>query len=163
MYVWGAEPRGFESEDLTQLSTCVSGTLQPEGSCGCLWTMTMCVSPHYNHASSFPESLSSVFSGVLYHSRLESPLFSKLAITCLKNVNLWASFQSIVHLIHSEFNDIILVLFGGFHYWQMFFIKSPTACWERPQAMAARPKTHTFVTVWPTEGSLGSDDTSKAA
>lgn len=161
-------PSGCESEDFTQFDVCVSGTLQgPVGFCGSLSMMTMCVRPRHNDAFILPESLSSVFSGILRDSRLESPLFSKLAITCPKHVNFRASFQNIIHLIHSEFNDIIWSRLGVFITGKCLALRAPLFVGGDHRQWVAGPKTHThthtFITAWPIEGSLGYDDTSKAA
>lgn len=137
------------------------------GFCGSLSMMTMCVRPHHNDAFILPESLSCVYSGILMDSRLELPLFSKLAITCPKHVNFRASFQNIIHLIHSEFNDIIWSHLGVFITGKCFGLRAALFVGGDHRQWVAGLKTHTnshtFVTAWPGESSLGSDDTSKAA
>lgn len=136
---------GCESEDFTQFDVCVcvSGTLQPAGLCGGLSMMAMCVRLRYNHAFILPESLSSVCSGVLQDSRLESPLFSKLAITRPKHVNFRASFQNIIRLIHSEFNDIIWSRLGVFITGKCLALRALLFVGGDHRQWVAGPKTHT--------------------
>lgn len=90
-------------------------------------------------------------------------LFSKLEISCPKHVKFRASFQNIILLIHSEFNDIIWSRLGVFITGKCAALEPLLSVRDDHRQWVPDINTHAFITAWPTEHGLGSKDTSKAS